>query len=423
MTNWFLILSVACVAALCGALLCYVLLKARIGTLTSILAEKEKSIAEKDVALARLEAQLEASQQSREELKEAQQKAIATLKAEMALESEKILKAREEELSKSNRSNMDAILNPLKDSISQMRKAMDDNAREHIRSTTELKEKFDQAVREMGQKTSDIGIKADELASALTGRPKIQGCWGENMLDDILSNEGLIKGLHYDREMANQDHSRPDFVFHFKDGFEEKDLVVDSKVSLTAFVRYMNDSDEESRQKDLDEHLASVRRHIDELAAKNYPARLGKARQFADYVLMFMPVDAAYRLAAERDPMLWKTAYDKGVLIASEQTIMPFLKIIKLTWNKYQQDTNIMEITRAAENMIERVGLFYDSYKNLGKKLSAVCTAYNEGITKLEDDGRSITTSARQVIKLGVRRQKGKDLEPPQATLDPLLPA
>ena len=110
----------------------------------------------------------------------------------------------------------------------------------------------------MAQKTTDIGNKADSLSKALTGRPKVQGCFGENFLDSMLANENLIEGLHYTREAANDDRSRPDFVFHFKDGFEQKDLIVDSKVSLTAYVRYVNASDETEREAALAEHLKSV---------------------------------------------------------------------------------------------------------------------------------------------------------------------
>lgn len=378
------------------------------------LSEIQDRLAQQQLETAKKDALLAAAEQSRKELKESQEKAMQALKAEVTAETEKVLKEREEQLSKSNKTSMDSILNPLKESISQMQKAMSDNAKEHIRSTTELKEKFDQAVKEMGQKTSDIGAKADELATALTGRPKVQGCWGENLLEDILSREGLVNGIHYEREVANTDRSRPDFVFHFKEGLEEKDLVVDSKVSLTAFVRYMNEEDEQKKNAALQEHLSSVRKHIEELAKKDYAAKVDKNRRFADYVLMFMPVDAAYRVAIDYDPMLWQDAYEKGILIATEQTIMPFLKIIKLTWNKYQQDSNIQEITKAAEAMIERVGLFYDSYKDLGRKINAVCSEYNNGVIKLEDNGRSITTSARSVMKLGIKRSKGKELSVPE---------
>lgn len=351
------------------------------------------------------------------ELKEAHQRSLKeqldAVRAQMTAETEKLLKSREEELEKGNRSNIDEILKPLKDSMEKMEKAMKDNAREHLESTTTLKAKLEQAVKEMGEKTSAVGAKADTLSEALTGRPKVQGCWGENFLDDILSREGLVNGTHYTREVANEDLSRPDFIFHFKEGTEQKDLVVDSKVSLTAYVSYMNAQTPEEKDLALSEHLKSVKKHIEELARKDYSRKIDKSRRFADYVLMFMPVDMACRVALDKDPLLWQDAYQKGVLIATEQTIMPFLKVIQLTWNKYQQDTNIAEITKAAEDMIERVGLFYDSYKELGTRLKAVCKEYNAGINKLEDSGRSITTSARKVMQIGAKRAKGKELAVP----------
>ena len=387
-------------------------------TRTVMKAKASSEISKKDVEIAALEARLQAATESREELKEANKAAIKALKDEVTAETEKILREREEQLGKSNKTGREAILGPLKESIEKMQTAMQDNAKEHLKNNTELKNAFEQAVNDIKEKTGTIGEKAEELATALIGRPKVQGNWGENFLDDILSREGLVKGEHYDREVANEDASRPDFVFHFKDGMDQKDLVVDSKVSLTAFVRYMNAETEEERKKEAAEHLASVRKHIDELAGKDYAVKIDRSRRFADYVLMFMPVDAAYRLAIENDPMLWQYAYRKGVLLATEQTIMPFLKIIRLTWDKFTQDSNIQQIIEAASNMIERVGQFYDSYKSLGSKLESVYAEYNKGIGKLRDDGHSITTSARQVMKFGARRSKGQELQIPEKTVE-----
>lgn len=347
-------------------------------------------------------------------------KALAQMKetvvASMTAETEKLLRKREKELSQGNQSTMDGILKPLKESISAMEKAMKENASSHLETTSRLSEQLKNAVREMQEKTSDVGRKANSLSEALTGRPKIQGCFGENFLEAILAGEGLQEGKHYSREAANEDLSRPDFVFHFKENLEQKDLIVDSKVSLTAFVDYMNAETEEEKASALDRHLKSIRKHIDELARKEYARK--NARSFADYVLMFMPRDMAFRVALEADQMLWQEAYKKGVLIVTEQTIMPFLKIMQLTWNKFQHDTNTQKITLAAQNMIDRVAAFYDSYTELGRKLKSLCTEYNKGITKLQDSGQSITTSARQVISLGIRRSKGKEFTVPEEIVE-----
>lgn len=339
---------------------------------------------------------------------------LESVKATMTAETEKILKEREESLNKGNRSSIDEILNPLKESIEKMQKAMADNARDHLKSNTELKEQFAHAVKDIEEKTVNIGARAEELTTALTSKPKIQGGWGEHMLEDILSREGLVKGKHYDREVANDDRSRPDFVFHFRDGMEQKDLVVDSKVSLTAYVNFMNADDEAEKERFLSEHISSVKRHIEELTTKEYSRKIDKGKRFADYVIMFMPIDSAFQAVLAKEPTLFDETYRKGVIIATEQTIMPFLKVIDITWRKYQQDTNIEEILQAAGNMIERVGRFYDSYKELGKRLGAVCRTYNEGVTKLEDNGQSITTSARQVMKIGAKRAKGKAFTIPE---------
>ena len=335
-----------------------------------------------------------------------------TVMASMTAETEKLLKRREKELKEGNLSNMDSIIGPLKESISAMEKAMKENAESHVETATKLSEQFKHAVKEMQEKTTDVGRKADSLSEALTGKPKVQGCFGENFLDAILAGEGLQEGKHYSREAANDDLSRPDFVFHFKDGFEQKDLIVDSKVSLTAFVDYMNAEDETAKNEALDRHVRSIRKHIDELAKKEYAKKV--AKPFADYVLMFMPRDMAFRVALEKEPFLWQEAYQKSVLIATEQTIMPFLKIMQLTWNKFQHDTNTQKITQAAQNMIDRVAAFYDLYIELGRRIRTVNAAYNSGVGKLKPDGVSITTSAKQVMALGAKLSKGRELNVPE---------
>ena len=362
------------------------------------------------------ESSAEMARQAQENYERALKEMKETVVSSMTAETEKLLKTREKELKEGNQTNMDGILKPLKESITAMEKAMKDNAVSHLKSTTELSEQLKQAVKDMQEKTSDVGRKADTLSEALTGKPKVQGCFGENFLDAILAGEGLQEGTHYTREAANEDLSRPDFVFHFKDGFEEKDLVVDSKVSLTAFVDYMNAENPEDKKEALDRHIKSVRKHIDELSRKEYAKK--RAKSFADYVLMFMPRDMAFRVALEAEPLLWQEAYQKNVLIATEQTIMPFLKIIQLTWNKFQQDTNTQKITVAAQNMIDRVGAFYDAYTDLGKKLKAVNTSYNSGISKLKEGGQSITTSAKQVMELGIKRSKGKEFIVPDQMIE-----
>ncbi len=423
--NIYIIIIVAAAAAIIAALVTWLIVRAHFQSRLS--AQEEMAALARDTYEKGLNTQEEQYKSRIEDMKsmfqkeqENHEKALRDMKetvvAGMRAETEKLLKTREQELKEGNQSNMDGILKPLKESIVNMEKAMKDNALNHQKTTTELSEQLKQAVKEMQEKTTDVGKKADTLSEALTGKPKVQGCFGENFLEAILAGEGLEEGRHYSREAANEDLSRPDFVFHFKEGLEQKDLIVDSKVSLTAFVDYMNAESDEKKAAALDRHVKSVRKHIDELSKKEYAKK--NAKSFADYVLMFMPRDMAFRVALEADPMLWQESYKKGVLIATEQTIMPFLKIMQITWNKFQHDTNTLKITKAAENMIERVGAFYDSYTDLGKKLKAVAVEYNKGIAKLKDDGQSITTSAKQVMSIGVRRSKGKEFTIPEETLE-----
>ena len=354
----------------------------------------------------------------REQQEQTLHEQIGRLKAEMKTETETLLKAREDELVQGNSTHMHAILTPLKESIDRMQQAMDSNAREHLKSNTELRSQLEQAVRDMQERTSDIGSKADSLSLALTGKAKMQGCWGENLLDGILQREGLIKGMHYTREETNDDRTRPDFLFHFREEGCEKVLIVDSKVSLTAYTAYMNASEPKEKEQCLNEHVRSIRKHIAELAGKDYVRRVAPEQRFVDYVLMFMPIDMAFRTALDKEPTLWQEAYEKNVVIVTEQTVTPFLKIIALTWNRALQEDNNRELMKAAEEMIERVGQFYDSYRSLGDKLRIVCNEYNEGVKKLRENGHSITTSANKVVRMGIRREKNKKLGPPAQVLD-----
>ena len=350
--------------------------------------------------------------QAQDNYERALQEMKTTVTASIAAETQKLLKEKETELAKGNQSSMESILKPLKESIETMQKAMKENETSHVETTAKLAKQLEQAVKDMTEKTSDVGKKADTLSEALTGRPKVQGCFGENFLNDILIREGMQEGEQYTREAANSDKSRPDFVFHFKDGLDEKDLIVDSKVSLTAYVEFMNAQTEEERTVALDKHVKSVRKHIDELSDKEYTKKTKKS--FADYVLMFMPMEMAYRTALAADPMLWQDAYKKNVLIVTEQTIIPFLKIMHLTWNKYRHDTRIQDITAAAQLMMDRVAEFYTHYIELGKRLKDAGKAYNAGVGKLRESGHSITTSAKQVIDLGGKLSKGKVLVEPE---------
>lgn len=374
----------------------------------------EKQIAELKEGYAKSLEELKAGNaESIRQLKETQEKELKSAVDNMKAETERILKSREETLTKGNKDNMEGILQPLKESMEQMKKAMQDNQETHIKNTSELGQKLEQAVKDMSEKTREVGQKADNLSQALTGRAKVQGCWGEEILGTMLENEGFQLGVHYDREVVNGEGRRPDYVFHFKEGGVTKNLIVDSKVSLTAYTKYMSENiTEEEKALALKEHIDSIYKHIGELTRKDYAA--ADKNSFAKYVLMFLPIDNALRVAMDEDQMLWRNAYNKGVIIVTEQTVMPFLKILSITWTKFQQDNNIEAITKAAGAMVDRVAAFCESYTDLGKKMNAVIKAYNSGVTKLAPTGASIITSAKQVESLGIKSQKNRVLEAPQ---------
>lgn len=429
-----LILSVLAVlvVAVVSWLVTRLVLKARLGARATIaeaqLADVRQTLsderashaealaAERTAHAEALAAEREKRENDLRQLREAQHEALReqaeALRTEFAATSAKLLKEQSDSLENDSRKDIDDILRPLRETMAEMNKAMNATTKAQTDEHATLREQLRQAIDDMRRTTDAVGTRAEQLAVALTGKPKMQGCFGENLLETILAMEGFHRGQHYDREVANRDDSRPDYVFHFVDDGEQRDLVVDSKVSLTAYAEYMNATDDATRAAALKAHLASIHKHIDELSAKEYHAKTGAYKSFADYVLMFMPNDMAFRVALDAEPDLFSRAYARRVLITTEQTIIPFLKILHLTWNRYDEDRRVAAIMESAGNMIDRVQDFCDSYNRLGAQLRTAFGTYNAAANKLADHGPSIVTSARQVVSAGAKLKKAKDFTP-----------
>lgn len=358
------------------------------------------------------------------ELKQTHQEALTqqlnTVRAQVIAESEKMLKAREEELEKMAKQTFESITGGLNKDIKDMKEAFEKNKEAHTQTSQSLKENLESAVKHLREQTISIGTKADNLADALRGKNKIQGNWGEVILDNMFANEGMRLGRDYDREVVlkddkgvtiiNEDTSkgmRPDFILHYPDG---NDIVIDSKVNLTALDEYVNATDEDARTAAAERNLAAIKEQIDKLAKKDYSRYLQPGHKMLDFVIMFVPVYSALRLAYEYDRNLWHYAYKKGVLITTEETLMPFLRMIRIAWTSQEQIANQKDIIAQAETILARVSDFCAIHAKMGKKLEEALEQYEACDKKIRERGQSIVGAANKLIKLGVPANPKKQI-------------
>ena len=374
---------------------------------------------------ARLKEQKEGHEKALEDLRTQQEKAVAdqvaAVRAEMTARTEEILKEREASLKESAESAMKTITGTLGESVKAMKEAFEKNKEAQTTTSASLKAQLAEAVNSLQKQTVEIGSKADSLASAMRGSNKIQGDWGEVVLENILKLEGLKEGRDYDAQTTLRDEGgsialseedkrlRPDFVLHYPDGY---DIIVDSKVNLSAYYDWARAADDASREEAALRHLRAVKAQVVGLSKKDYSHYLSADRRRTDFVVMFVPLYPALRLAYQADGDLWQWARSQNVLITTEETIMPFLRIIRMAWTNMEQVQNQELIIKSAETMVERVADFCKSYRAVGEKLDAALKEYNAADIKLRNTGPSIVTSARQVISYGVRPNVKKPLPP-----------
>ena len=361
-----------------------------------------------------------------QELKKAHDEALGqhleTLKAQMTAESERVLKAREEELDKRAKATFENLAGGLDKNIKDMKEAFEQNRKTHTETSQTLKVNIENAVKNLREQTLSIGDKADNLAEALRGRNKAQGNWGEVILDNLFTAEGLREGRDYDKEetlrdehgqvILNEDTSRrmrPDFILHYPNG---NDVVVDSKVVLTAMYDYYAAEDEASKADALARNLAAIKEQVKKLAKKDYSSYLQPGHKMLDYVIMFVPVYSALRLAYEADRNLWHDAYSQGVLITTEETLMPFLRMINIAWTSHEQVANQQQIITAAETVLARVSDFCTAHAKMGKKLNEAIEQYDACDKKIRERGQSIVVAANKLISYGVPQNKKKALPP-----------
>ena len=336
------------------------------------------------------------------------QQHMQMLQERMTNVTQELLKARSTELEENNSKNMEGVVNPLKEKLSELQQLVQTTRDKAQENTASVKEQ----IRHMMERAQEIGNEATRLTNALTHNTQFQGSMGEQVLGVILDNAGLRKGRDYEEQVTMKDDTgdtllnedtghrmRPDVILHFPD---HKDAIIDSKVSLTAYERYVNATDQTERDLMLKQHIDSMRKHVDELAAKNYFKYLPKQRASIDFVIMFVPFEGAFQTAMQNDPTLWTEALRKNVCIAGELNLTVILRMIKMAWTQFDQTQNQEEVYKNAEVLIKRVGLFCKRYADLGKSIEAVEKRYKE-CDDTFNGRQSLLIPARKIVSLGAK--------------------
>lgn len=362
-------------------------------------AQQQKALAEKDAAWNDI---MKGQEQRFNET-------MARMSEQMKNATADMLKDRQKEFADSSNQQLGQIVNPLRETIDKMKQTMADTTLKQTEMSSVLKDNIERSMQQaMAAKKS-----AEELANALKHGSKVQGDWGEAVLDELLTSQGLVRGIHYDTQAVIRDaqgntvHTddgatlRPDVILHLD---QRREVIIDSKVSLTAFLDYANADNEADRQRFLKTHIDSLQKHVKELSTKDYSAYVQPPKVRMDYVIMFVPNTGALWTALNAQPDLWRKAMEQNVFIADEQTLFAALRIISLTWTQIRQAENHEQVYRLANEMLDRVGQFMKKYTAIGKALKTATTAYDDAERKLQPSGQSILQTCAKLQKLGAKQ-------------------
>ena len=345
--------------------------------------------------------------------KEQMDSQLNLIKEQMQTTSEKVLKMRQEELGKANKDEVQKIVSPLHDEIKRMEQLLTDTKEKNIEAYNRL----DASIHANMKKYDELNDSAARLTRALTGEVKVQGNFGEMKLRQLLEDLGLKDGEQYSSQahlrdrlgnLIKDDEGKgliPDFILHFPNN---RDVVVDSKMSFTAYERYVNTEDVAEQTQYLKEHIMSVRAQVDRLAKKDYSKYLQEGYNKLNFVIMYIHTEGALNLAMLNDTSLWREAYDKGVLILGPQTMYMNLRILELMWTQVRQLQNQENMIKAANTIVERTQDFAKRFGDVETKMNDTVKAIGQLKITTAESGQSIITAARSLIKAGARENKKK---------------
>ncbi|MGY8933996.1 MAG: DNA recombination protein RmuC [Flavobacteriales bacterium] len=313
----------------------------------------------------------------------------------------KILDKKSDKFTEQNKKNLDLLLNPLHKKIESFEKKVETSQKESVGMHAALKQQLE-SLKDLNQQMSKEAIN---LTKALKGDSKSQGDWGEIQLEIILEKAGLSNGIHFTSQGGYRDENenlkKPDFIINLPDN---KHLIVDSKVSLTAYEGYFSSENKEDKDNHLKKHIASIRKHIKELSEKQYTELYGI--NTPDYVLMFVPIEAALLIAFNENNKLYLEAFDKNVVLVSTSTLLATLSTVSSIWKQEDQKRNVIEIARQAGALYDKfVGLVEDLI-GVGKKLESAKNDYSSAMNKLVDGRGNLIASVEKIKKLGAKAKK-----------------
>ena len=369
--------------------------------------EFNKTIDSKQQELCELVAKRAALRQRLDFLEQEQKQLAEDSKLVFSKVASDLLEKHGKTLRESSQQQISQLLNPLSANLEQLKKSINDYSHKQVEYSTALK----QQIEDLDKMNQSIGKEAKELSNALRSNSKTQGDWGEMILTRILENSGLVEGTNYHLQVThNTDGSlitndqgkalRPDVVIHLPDG---KNLVIDSKVSLTAYTQWANEEDEQLRKEHLKEHLNSVKRHIDELQNKRYEQWVKDA---ADFVMLFIPNEAAYLQAMQADNDLWQYAYKRNVVIVSPTHLISSVKLIDQLWTRERQNKNALQIAEEAGKMLDKFVTFAKELEDIDDDLIKARKHYDGAMNKLKTGKGNLVSRAQKVQQLGAKATK-----------------
>ncbi len=353
--------------------------------------------AQAERAKADLREQFEASRQ--EQQRQWEEK-LNTLRLEFDKLSADHLKMQQEGMKNSNKESLDALLSPLKQTIETFQKDFSDKMTEQVKTDAVMKE----ALRGLSEQTQQLGHSAEHLTKALKADPKKQGDWGEAVLRNILEASGMTEGIDFFTQASTTDEEGKRYVPDVKVKLHgDSYLIIDSKTSIKAYLDYVNAADAQQQAEAVKEHIASVRKHVNELADKHYPAKVKNA---AEYVLMFIPNEGSYILAMENDERITLDAYKRHIIIVNPTNLMLALKIVWLFWQNEKQTKNVRDIIEQAKKLYEKFATFSNSFADLGNRIAALSTTYTTAEKQLSSGPGNLTRQLAALKDKGVISDK-----------------
>lgn len=320
------------------------------------------------------------------------------LTAEFENIANKIMKQRSDEFSASNQKNIGDLLNPLKEKIQLFEKKVDETYDKELRDKISLREE----VRKLTELNARVSEEANNLTKALKGDVKKQGNWGEIILERVLERSGLTKGQEYEREEvvegADRSVQRPDVILHLPDN---KHIIIDSKVSLVAYERYITAENEEKQMLSAKEHINSIRSHVKLLSEKNY--QNAQNINTPDFVLMFIPIEASFSVAVQGDSELFSYAWERKIVIVSPTTLLATLRTISSIWKQENQTKNAQEIARLSGTLYDKFIGFTEDMVKIKNNLDRTSNAYDDAVKKMKDGSGNIIRTAEKIKELGAK--------------------